>query len=265
MTTLHLTKHHALGNDFLVLVDLEGRHRVDADLARRLCDRYRGVGADGLLRAGPGRDGAEVSMEVRNADGSEAETSGNGLRCLAQAVAGAGATEGPSLSVATAAGTRHLSLGPGSALGELLVEVDMGPVDLAPERPGPAGERARAVNVGNPHLVVLAEPESADLATVGSAADAEEPGGTNVELVAAGPGPDELTMRVWERGVGETMACGSGACAAAAAAHDWRLVGPQVVVHQPGGHVEVALKGGSALLTGPTQHVARVEVVVGES
>ncbi len=262
MATLHLTKHHALGNDFLVVVDIDDRHGVDADLARRLCDRRRGVGADGLLRAGPGTDGADVSMEVRNADGSLAQTTGNGIRCLAQAVLAAGVVDGPVLTVATAAGVRHLTVGPGEDPGEVMVEVDMGPAKLGSEQPrGPAGERARAVDVGNPHVVILvADPAEAQVVAHGSVLDAQTPGGTNVEFVTVGPGRDELTMRVWERGVGETMACGSGACAAAAAVHDWGMVGDRVVVHQPGGDATVAVEDGTVVLTGPARHVARVEV-----
>lgn len=263
MATLHLTKHHALGNDFLVVVDVDGRHGVDAELARRLCDRHRGVGADGLLRAGPGRDGADVSMEVRNADGSVAETTGNGIRCLAQAVLAAGVVDGPVLSVATAAGVRHLTVSPGEDSGEVMVEVDMGPAELGPEQPGTMGERARAVDMGNPHVVLLVpEPAEAHVAAHGSRLDAETPGGTNVEFVAVGPGRDELSMRVWERGVGETMACGSGACAAAAAVHDWGLAGPRVVVHQPGGEARVVVEEGTVILTGPSRYVARIEVEV---
>ena len=267
MAVMHLTKHHAHGNDFLVLVDVDDRHPVDAALARRLCDRRRGVGADGLLRAGPGTGGADVTMEVRNADGSVAETSGNGIRCLAQAVVEAGVADGPDLRVATPVGVRLLTVCPGEAAGEVLVEVDMGPAKLGPDQPpGPAGQRARPVDMGNPHLVILVpDPAGAHVAAHGSHFANEVPGGANVEFVTVGPGREELTMRVWERGVGETMACGSGACAAAAAVHDWGLVGRRVVVHQPGGDARVALEDATVLLTGPVHHVARVEVEVGEA
>ena len=119
--------------------------------------------------------------------------------------------------------------------------------------------------MGNPHVVMLVpEPAQAEVVTVGSRLDADNPRGANVEFVTVGPGPDEITMRVWERGVGETMACGSGACAAAAAVHGWGLVGPRVVVHQPGGDARVALEDGTVVLTGPARYVARVEVEVPE-
>ena len=256
MTELTLTKHHALGNDFLVLVDLDGRHPVDAGLARRLCHRHRGIGADGLLRAGSGADDADVAMEVRNADGSEAQTSGNGIRCLAQAVVDAGVVAGPHLTVATAAGVRHVAVGPGGAPDEMEVRVEMGPAGLGPDQPArEGGRRARTVDMGNPHLVVLEE----DGASLAPGPEAGQPD-VNTEVVFPGPGSDEITMRVWERGVGETLACGSGACAAAAAANAWGLVGRKVVVHQPGGDVQVDLEPDTVILTGPVQRVARIQV-----
>ncbi|MGH9164186.1 MAG: diaminopimelate epimerase, partial [Acidimicrobiales bacterium] len=95
MATLNLTKHHGSGNDFLVLLDLDGGHPVDAGQARALCDRHRGIGADGVIRVTAGTGGAEVTMELRNADGGVAEISGNGLRCVAQAVLDAGLVAGP--------------------------------------------------------------------------------------------------------------------------------------------------------------------------
>src|SRR6186997_2153257 len=103
---MRLTKHHGLGNDFLVLLDLTGTQPISAELAVALCDRRTGVGADGLLRVSAGTDGADVTMELRNADGSRAEMSGNGIRCLAQAVFQAGLVAPPVLRVATDAGLR---------------------------------------------------------------------------------------------------------------------------------------------------------------
>jgi diaminopimelate epimerase len=109
-------------------------------------------------------------------------------------------------------------------------------------------------------VILVPDPAEAKVVAYGSRLDADVLGGVNVEFVSVGPGRDELTMRVWERGVGETLACGSGACAAAAAVHDWGLVGPRMVVHQPGGDATVALEDDNVVLTGPARHVARVEV-----
>ena len=264
-TTLSLTKHHGLGNDFLVLVDLDGLHPVDAALARALCDRHRGVGADGVIRVTAGTDGADVTMQLRNADGSLAEMSGNGIRCLAQAVLDAGVARGPELTVATAAGVRRLTVVGDDGEGVVQVSVDMGPAKVGPDEPQPTPDRGvRPVDMGNPHLVVRGPSFTTDdVLGMGPHIEALHAGGVNVEFVTVGPGLDELTMRVWERGVGETQACGTGACAAAAAVHGWGLVGRRVVVHQPGGDAVVDLGPDTVVLTGPTQRVARMEVEVG--
>lgn len=243
MPGLLLTKHHGLGNDFLVLVDLADLHPVDEALARALCDRHRGVGADGVIRVGPPpADGtADLSFELRNADGSSAEMSGNGLRCLAQAAMSAGAVSGPTFTVATPAGPRRVTVQPVEAPGVIWASVEMG----QPRREG------ELISMGNPHRVVLTE----DLTAV-PAHDSQ----VNLELVRPGPGPDELTMRVFERGVGETEACGTGACAAAFDAYERGLVGTRVTVHQPGGDAEVTIReDGSVVLAGPSEYICQID------
>ena len=264
MTTLALTKHHGLGNDFLVLLDIDGIHPVDGRLARALCDRHRGVGADGVIRVTAGTEGADVTMQLRNADGSLAEMSGNGIRCLAQAVQAAGLVDGLNLTVATAAGVRRLTLRGGDGPSVIQVSVDMGPAKVGPEEPQPTPDRGvRPVDMGNPHIVVWGPAFTTDdVLGMGPQIEAHTAGGVNVEFVTLGPGPNELTMRVWERGVGETQACGTGACAAVAAAHEWGLVGTRAVVHQLGGDAEVEVRPDTVLLTGPSQLIARVEVDV---
>ena len=265
MTTgvLRLTKHHGLGNDFLVLLDpvagLDG-----GALARRLCDRHRGIGADGLLIAHAGTNGADVTMELRNADGGRAEMSGNGIRCLAQAIWDAGLSRRPDeLVVATDAGVRVVRLVDSQRPGYLRAAVDMGPAKVVGDAPRytlGSVEAAAFVDVGNPHLVLL-DPglDTVDVAAQGAEIDAGHRGGINVEWIWPGPGPGELTLRVWERGAGETEACGSGSCAAAAAALWWARVGPRVVVHNPGGDVTVELQD-TAILTGPAARIASVEL-----
>jgi diaminopimelate epimerase len=237
---MHLQKYHALGNDFLILVDRDGHQPVDAALARAACDRHRGVGADGFIRVAPG-PGAH-RMELYNADGGRAETSGNGLRCVARAVVDAGWETGPSFTVLTDAGSRRLWLRDDGQ-----VSVEMGQARLDGQR----------VDLGNPHVVVEVD-DPGKLGKLDLAEEAMPYPGVNVEFVAAGRGPDALTMRVWERGVGETQACGSGSCAAAFAAHAWGLVGEQVTVHQPGGAVVVELAD-PIVLTGPAEYVCDVE------
>jgi diaminopimelate epimerase len=260
---LRLTKHHGLGNDFLVL--LEPAPGLDAAAAaRRLCDRHRGVGADGLLIAHPGADGADVTMELRNADGGRAEMSGNGIRCFAQAVWDAGlGPAGDELLVATDAGRRLVRRVAAPRPGEVHAAVDMGQVKVegdAPEWCSGTVEAAALVGAGNPHLVLL-DPglASVEVGVEGPRIEATFPDGVNVEWVWPGPGPAELTLRVWERGAGETEACGTGSCAAVAAAVSWGRSGPWAVVHNPGGDVTVEL-GDTAVLTGPAVLVAAVEV-----
>jgi diaminopimelate epimerase len=253
MGVVRLTKHHGLGNDFLVLLDPEGTAAVDAGATRALCDRHRGVGADGLIVVGPGRDGADVTMVLRNADGGRAEMSGNGIRCLGQAVALDRGTDRLDLVVATDAGPRALAVAPGADARTAAVRVDMGvaKVDLF--------EGAAVVDVGNPHLVLPREDLAAvDVRTDGPALEALVPGGVNVEWYRRRDGGD-LELVVWERGAGATEACGTGACAVAAADAAWHGGTGTVRVHMPGGAVEVGL-GESLSLTGPSVLVASVEV-----
>jgi len=254
--TVILDKYQALGNDFLILVDADGTHPVDDDFVRRVCDRHRGVGADGLSWVTKdGRGIADLAMELRNADGGRAEMSGNGIRCVVRAAVAHGLVTGPEVAVATDAGVKRLWVKDEG------VTVDMGPAVLGPERDHSSpGWRQREVEMGNPHLVLLCpDPAAVHVAELGPKLEQLRPGGINVEFIAPGPGKDELRFRVWERGAGETQACGTGTCAAAAAAHAWGLVGTHVTVHNPGGDLDVEV-GETILLTGPAEFVARVEI-----
>jgi diaminopimelate epimerase len=267
MTTLSLAKYHGLGNDFLILLDLEDRAPIGAELARALCDRHRGIGADGLIRATEGTAGARLTFALRNADGSVAEMSGNGMRCLAQAALDAGmVVAGVPFVVATAAGPRTVTVRPAGGPAQAWASVEMGRAVIE----GGDSERCNVghgqlrVNLGNPHLVVLGpDPAGVAVGELGPLLENQVPGGQNVEFVALGPGPDEITMRVWERGVGETEACGTGACAAAVALARWGRVGTRVTVHQRGGDADVEVRAdGTVVLSGPTERVAvcRAEV-----
>jgi diaminopimelate epimerase len=258
MGVVRLTKHHGLANDFLVLLDPAGTTGVYARLARALCDRRRGVGADGVIVAGPGTDGADVSMLLRNADGGPAEMSGNGIRCLGQAVALDRGADRLDLVVATDAGHRALAVAPGPDARTASVRVDMGPakVDGAPfDLPG----RVALVDIGNPHLV-LERDDLADVDVRGEGPGLEGllPGGVNVEWYRRREDGD-LELVVWERGSGATEACGTGACAVAAADAVWHGGTGAVRVHMPGGSVEVGL-GEALTLTGPAVLVATLEV-----
>ncbi len=258
---MQLTKHHGLGNDFLVAF-ADALPEDAPDLARTLCHRTRGVGADGLIFGLPGDAvvGTHITMVLFNADGSRAEMSGNGIRCLAQAAV-QHQGQSANLSVGTDAGTRAVCVELGDDHAVAHVRVDMGPVS-----PGPVlesidysnGLRFATADVGNPHLVV----EVADAEAVDPAADgpglSQLAGGVNVEFISPRADGSGIDLRVWERGVGVTEACGTGACAAARAAHDWGLTGTVVQVSMPGGEVMVEL-GDTAVLIGPAAFIATVD------
>lgn len=261
-----LSKHEAAGNDFLVAVGPAPAGWLGPAAARWLCDRRLGVGADGLLGCGTTPDPhATLTMVLYNADGSRAEMSGNGIRCLVQAAVLSGTVGPGSVRVATDAGLRTVafSAGPdGAAAGAAAVE--MGSVRLHREVESPLeGTRAYLVDVGNPHLVVMGDMalEEVDLAAVHRDATGRLGGPVNVEVVRP-TGPDALGLRVFERGAGETAACGTGSCAAAAVASSLGLVGDVVSVANPGGVLEVRLPpgGGPVVLSGPVRHVADVLV-----
>jgi diaminopimelate epimerase len=277
---ISLSKLHGAGNDFLVFdataaaTDSEviwDRARVEA-----VCDRHRGVGADGLIVMGPDADHADCTMVLFNSDGGRAEMSGNGLRCLAWVAVQNGLGDGKRLVVDTEAGRRDVDLDLDPATGELVsATIDMGAVTFDPPQipltaESPFGLEATfhgvtyegdAAGVGNPHLVLFVEdPGAARVTQHGPRLECDDrfPHRTNVEFVAV-TGPDELTMRIWERGVGETLSCGTGVTAAAAVAARRGLVGTRVRVVVPGGEHVVEL-GPTARLTGPVQHVFDVDL-----
>lgn len=266
MNTLTLTKHHGLGNDFLVVFEPDVADL--AALARRLCDRRRGIGADGLLIgstvADPDAPGdTTFGMVLHNADGSRAEMSGNGIRCFAQAVARRTGSLAPQ-RILTDAGVRTVALAATEDPDTVEATVDMGPVATLREPDGWAEVGAHPdrpvahLGLGNPHTVVGVDDVGAvDLAALGSRVPH-----VNLEIVEPGPEPGAITMRVHERGVGITEACGTGACASAWAAVGWGLVAAgEVVVHMDGGSARVAVHRpghGSVALTGPATYVGTI-------
>jgi diaminopimelate epimerase len=264
---MRFAKGHGTGNDFVIVPDFDGELDFTPELVRALCDRHFGVGADGVLRvvrtaaAGVGQS-AEWFMDYRNADGSVAEMCGNGVRVFVQYLIEEGLAVGPKVAVATRAGIRTVHV---EADGQF--SVDMGPVVVLGEGAVEAGGQLLAglvIGVGNPHLAcVVDQPVGAiDLSSpraLGSAASAD---GVNIEVVRM-TGTRQITMRVFERGSGLTLSCGTGAVAAAAAAAwsaderpgEW-LAEPWTV-HVPGGRLAVALGATASLLTGPAEIVAR--------
>jgi diaminopimelate epimerase len=281
---MRFAKGHGTENDFVILLDPDGREGLTSALAARLCDRRAGIGADGVLRAvrtaampradvraaagGPGAEpGPEWFMDYRNADGGVAEMCGNGIRVFARYLAEHGLAEGKEFTVATRSGPRRVRLeAPGSGeagwVGD--VTVDMGSVAvLGPGKAMVGGQQYAGlrISVGNPHLACLvhAPLASFDLSRPPGLDPGQFPDGGNVELVRL-TGPGSLAMRVHERGSGETRSCGTGAVAAAvAAAAAAGQDGPWSVT-VPGGELTVALEAGRAWLTGPAVIVAEGEL-----
>jgi len=270
---MRLSKLHGLGNDFLVLLDDGSAGPVGVERVRALCERRTGVGADGLIRSEQTGAGI-VTFELHNRDGSQAEMSGNGARCLGLAAARAGWWEDrtQTLVLRTSVGDRPLDW-QGGDLQEAWLRVAMGKVtplgdpsrmgeELRPSGPGPSWNRW-TVSVGNPHAVMLIDGPLPSADELEATLDSIRPGATgdvNLEFVARGPEAGALTMAVRERGAGWTQSCGTGSVAAAWAANQHGWVGRLVTVHNPGGAVQVDLSDAGATLGGPATFVAAVEV-----
>jgi diaminopimelate epimerase len=251
-------KGHGTENDFVVLPDFDGE--LDGSLVRAVCDRRAGIGADGVLRVVREADG--YFMDYRNADGSVAETCGNGIRVFARHLVSAGLAHAGTMTIGTRGGPREVTV-PAHG-GD--ITVDMGPATRLVDAEitvGTSAWKAVGWSMGNPHLVVLdAGPlDGLDLTRqpVIDPADAF-PDGVNVELVEL-LGGHELRMRVHERGVGETRSCGTGACAAAVAAMDAAGERSSYVVTVPGGRLVVQWReDGSVVMSGPAVLVASGEL-----
>ena len=264
---LSLAKYHGWGNDFLVADGAELPATVDrSGLARRLCDRRRGIGADGLLFSAPSA-GYTASMTLFNADGSLAMMSGNGIRCFAYELARR-AQSLAEQTILTDSGPRTVTLAATERADTIDASVGMGPVlsIAAPngwDNIGAHPDRPVAhLSLGNPHTVVGVDDVTVvDLVQLGRTVPE-----TNLEIIEPGPEPNAVTMRVHERGAGLTEACGTGACASAWAAVSWGLVpasADEVVVHMDGGSAKVRLHhpaSGEVTLTGPAVFVGTIHI-----
>lgn len=275
---MRFAKYHGTGNDFVMIQDLEGRLTLDPSLVSALCDRHRGVGADGVIRIGPSED-ADFLMDYWNADGQVAEMCGNGIRCLAKFLYDRGLTQKTELDVDTRAGTKNLMLAVADGVATS-VRVDMGapvferkaipmvgpPTGTFEGEAFPVGAvmfRATALSMGNPHLVLIgdADPAEVDVRGIGAALEMHPdfPERTNVEFVRVRDGG--VDVRVWERGVGETMACGTGACASLVAASKLGLMDRTGEVRFPGGALQVEwAEDGTLYLEGPAIFVFEGEL-----
>ena len=278
---LQFSKYQGLGNDFLLL-DARAGSGLDAggltdvltpETVRRLCDRRFGVGADGLILALPPQGEGELRMRIFNADGSEPEMCGNGIRCLARFLADSdGDAPGRSWRIETLAGMIVPEL-----QGDGRIRVDMGPPLLEPAQVpttlpiGPAGLpqgeleveglqlAVAAAGMGNPHVVIpVTDLELVELELLGPALELHPafPARTNVHFVQVLQ-PDHLVMRVWERGAGPTLACGTGACATLAACHLLGLSDRSARLDLPGGPLHILWDdaSGHLFMTGPAEAV----------
>jgi diaminopimelate epimerase len=255
---MRFSKWHALGNTYLLVERAEHGGALTTADALRLCDPHVGVGADGVLEVAEIR-GAEADVVVWNPDGSQAEISGNGARIAALWLARRSGVAFPRINL----GGRTV---PARVDGDE-VEVDLGPVHVErPEALTVDGERLEVtpVSVGNPHAVIRREPSQEELRRFGPLIERHErfPDRTNVQLVRV-DGPQDISVLVWERGAGETLASGSSAVAAAAAAtvHGW--CESPVRVHLPGGTLTVDIREGRAILIGPAAEIFRGELTSG--
>jgi diaminopimelate epimerase len=271
-------KGHGTENDFVLLPDPDGRLELTASRVAALCDRRRGLGADGVLRvvrwAALGDDapapqvGVEWFMDYRNADGSAAEMCGNGVRVFARYLARAGwLPEGPAgeLLLGTRGGVRRVRFADGDGAGGE-ISVDMGPAEVGETSTASVDGHAFcgiAVDLGNPHLACVTDValDHLDLAVPPGHDPALFPHGVNVEFVTPLGATDEVAMRVHERGVGETLSCGTGTVAAVVAAlrHAGRALGT-VAVQTRGGRLRVTVDEATSTLHGPAVLVAHGEL-----
>ena len=290
---MHLTKHHVFGNDFLVRFETSDA-ACGPDWVRAVCDRTRGVGADGVMWVSPGEEPAatvsggapgrrplRAAMRLYNADGGEAEVSGNGLACLAQALTLRAGRDEAEVLVDTVVGERKVVIGEtrfagaddaGTGFGRIRSRagIHLGEAGEDARQTLRAGEvlaelvpghlRAAWVSVGNPHIVALLADrdalEALPLETAGAAVQ-QRFGPVNFEAVAIA-GRSRARLRVFERGVGVTSACGSGAAAVAWQLRHWDLVERSVELEMPGGTAEVIVGDGVELRV-PVIYVADVE------
>jgi diaminopimelate epimerase len=254
---LRFAKWHGLGNDYLLVERDDLGTALEPDLVRRLCDYHFGVGSDGILEV-LSTSGTRADIVIWNPDGSTAELSGNGTRIAARWLARRTGTE----EVSVAVGEREVQA---RMRGGLEVEMDMGPVEVAPvEALEVNGSRLEftPVSVGNPHAVIAHEPLRDELLRLGPLVENHPrfPERTNVQLVRV-DSRGEATAGVWERGAGETLSSGTSACAVAGAAVANGWCDSPVTVHLAGGDLLVELDGDlHARLTGSAQEICAGEL-----
>lgn len=247
-----------LGNDY-IYVDASRYHVQDpAALSVRLSDRHFGIGGDGLVLIGPSEK-ADFSMRMFNADGSEGMMCGNAARCIGKYVWDKGLTRENEIGLETPSGVVRLNVHPGPDGLVDSVTVGMGKYRIVDQertvRACGAAFTGTVVDVGNPHFVVFCDGAGAvDPAVSGPSIEKSFPGGINVEFASVEE-PGRIRMRVWERGSGVTLACGTGACATASAAVALGLCTSPCRIEMDGGELEIVCEGESLLMRGPARSV----------
>ena len=272
---LRFTKMHGLGNDFVVINLVTQSARIDSDMVRLLADRHLGIGCDQVLLIEPPQDPqVDFLYRIFNSDGSEVEQCGNGARCFARFVLDNKLTVKKNIRVETCNGIMELRVNDDDS-----VTVDMGIPKLNPaDVPFDASQfqaiyplevngndvELSAVSMGNPHAVLLVDDiEQAPVRQLGEQIETHPafPNRVNVGFVQV-VSPSEIHLRVFERGAGETQACGSGACAAVVAGNLRKLLDSKVTVHLAGGDLEIEWpgEGENLLMTGPAATVYRGQI-----
>jgi len=280
---LNFTKMHGAGNDFIVIEDLDEVWEFDELAVQVFCDRHFGIGADGMILVRPATEaGADFFMLYMNADGSVAEMCGNGVRCFARYLVDNGLVTGDTVAVQTLGGIKNIEI-LRDEYGEFeAARVDMGaPVLAAAQIPTTLsgdpvvnatvstvlGETTvTCVSMGNPHAIIwVDDADAAPVLTLGPLVETASvfPNKTNVEFAEV-IDEDNIRLRVWERGVGETLACGTGACATLVAAALTGRTGRSATIELPGGELEIEWAADDhVLMTGPAEvtfeGVVRVE------
>jgi diaminopimelate epimerase len=271
---MRFTKMHGAGNDYVYVDCFRGPPPHDpAGLSRAISDRHFGVGSDGLILICPS-ERADARMRMFNADGSEAETCGNGVRCVAKYVYDHGLVRKPTLTVETGRGvlTLDLEISGGTVrqvrvdMGEPILEAARIPTTLPGNPPldvplnvDDQTLRVTCVSMGNPHCITFVDALT-DPLVLGVGPQVERhpafPRRINAEFVRVNR-PDDVTLRVWERGSGETLACGTGACAVAVAGALTSRTGRRLTAHLPGGDLELDWSAGDnrVYMTGPAVEV----------
>lgn len=275
MDKITFTKMHGIGNDYLYIDCLDALPEDLPSLSKEMSDRHTGIGSDGIILICPGGEQADFTMRIFNADGSEAKMCGNGIRCVGKYVFDKGLTSSTTLNIDTLSGIKilKLHLNDDNTVGK--VTVDMGEPSFDPEKIGincnsdkfineeittSNGKfKITALSMGNPHGVIFTD-EITDELVHGIGPELEKHSlwtdRANIEFARL-ENPTEISMRVWERGSGETMACGTGACAVAVAAATLGKASRKSTIHLLGGTLEIEWADNNHVyMTGPAETIA---------